>query len=228
MKTILLLIAALAAGSQQPDTLALRSGASIAVQIRRTVKADKARIGDEVLTEVTVPVLQDGRVVIPKGARVVGQVTAASAHTKAHPESVLAVRFERAQWKQGSVALNAFIVRPLSLPQPKKKVVQYDRMNCIPVMRLLPQQQSGQTGGPPVNPPNTGPPPQPIHGVQPPCMPGGGREVDSPEPVPGLPKLESVFVRTLDNPLGPTELTSNTKNVTLPSGLIVELRHIAP
>lgn len=232
MNILSLLIAALLVAAQLADVPPLRAGASIAVQIRSTVKADKAKVDDEVLAEVTVPVLQDGRVLIPRGARVIGRVTAAAAHTKEHPESLLAVRFERAEWKDGSIALNAYIARALMSPPEKKKVVQYGPVLCMPQMHLLPQQttqqQSAQAGGQGTKtPPPPGPPPQPMH-VPTICDQQVPRVIDSPDSFPSSPKLADIFIRTLDNPLGPTELISTTKNVTLPSGLVVELRQVAP
>jgi hypothetical protein len=215
----MLLAAFLAVAQTATPRVTVLDHSSIAVQIKSTVKANKARIGDEVVAEVTVPVLQDGHIVIPKGARVVGRVIAATAHTKEHPESVLAVRFDNAEWKGGSAALNAYIVRTLAVEQSPRQAIEYDQINCIPMMRLVPQQQSGQTGGPP---------PQPTHTPQEPCDPRRARVVPSTRPEPGLPTVKDVFVRILTKPAGATELISPKKNVTLPAGVMVELRQVAP
>ena len=224
----MLLAAFLAVAQTATPRVTVLDHSSIAVQIKSTVKANKARIGDEVVAEVTVPVLQDGHIVIPKGARVVGRVIAATAHTKEHPESVLAVRFDNAEWKGGSAALNAYIVRTLAVEQSPRQALEYDQISCIPMMRLVPQQQSGQTSGPPANAPNMGPPPQPTHTPQEPCDPRRARVVPSTRPEPGLPTVKDVFVRTLTKPAGATELMSPKKNVTLPAGVMVELRQVAP
>lgn len=213
----ILLAAFLAVAQAATTPVTAHPGSSIAVQIKKTVKADKAKVGDEVVAEVTVPVLQDGRIIIPKGARVAGRVTTAIAHTKEHPESVLAVRFDSAEWKGGSVALSAYIVRQLAVEVGRIKVIEDYQVNCIPVMRLLPQ--SGQTSAPP-------PPPPPPSRPPPVCDTTRPRLVPSPRPVPGPPKLEDVFVRTLNS--GATELLSTKKTVTLPAGLNVELRQVAP
>lgn len=190
------------------SSTSLSPGASIAVVMRQTVKADKASPGDEVLAEITVPVLQDGRILIPEGARVFGHVTSAVARTREHPESVLAVRFERAEWKDGSVALNAVIVRALGRPEKAKKADSYNPVNCIPAMHAFPQQSVSQ----------------PTHAPRFNCATVQPRVSDS-----GLPKLEDVYVHTIgDDPMGPTEVTSTKKNVTLPKGLNLELRQVAP
>lgn len=189
-----------------PGSTTLDAGASIAVVMRRTVKADKANLGDEVLAEVTVPVLQSGRILIPEGARVTGRVLAAVARSREHPESVLAIRFERAEWKDGSVALNAFMVRALGRPEKARKGDSYNPVNCVPSMHALPQQ----------------PVAQPAHTPRFDCSTMRGSVSDA-----GLPKLEDVSVRTTGDALGPTELISTKKNVTLEKGLNVELRQVA-
>lgn len=209
MFSVLLLAAALLESAQvstvgqtvAPAGVSLSPGASIAVVLRRTVKAGKASPGDEVLAEITVPVLQNGRILIPEGARVFGRVTTAIAHTRDHPESVLAVRFERAEWKEGSVALNAFMVRALGRPEKLKRADPYNPTNCIPPMN---------SAGQPVRNPRFS------------CDKLRPRISDS-----GLPKLEDVSVRSLNDPMGPTELISMSKNVVLPKGLNIELRQVA-
>jgi hypothetical protein len=126
---------------------ALLHGATIAVQLKKTVKADKAIVGDEVDAGTSEPVLMQGRVVIPRGARVVGHVLAVSPYAKEHPESVLRIRFERAEWKQQSVPLNAFIVGQLGVKHKK-----HHASDCFPPQSQFLAQRTGDvpcaTAGP--------------------------------------------------------------------------------
>src|SRR5690349_17032150 len=102
--TVVLALVLTASLAAQTAPVELPEGASIAVRLARNLKASKAIAGDEVLAEIIVPVLDRGRIVIPGGARVIGHVISSNGRSKQNPQSVLGVRFERAEWKGGGTA----------------------------------------------------------------------------------------------------------------------------
>ncbi len=172
-----------------PTRPALLHGMTMAIELKKTVNAEKARPGDEVEAGTLEPVMLQGRVLIPRGARVTGHVLAVAAYSKDHPESLLRIRFDRASWKQESIDLNAFIVGHLGVKRER-----HHASDCFPASSKLLAQRAGEL----------------------PCA------------VAGPARLDYIFVRNLDDPAGGTQLMSKIKNITLPAGTKLELRHAAP
>src|SRR5947207_1685180 len=65
------------------------------------VDSKKCKPGDPVNARTTEAVKSEGKTVIPKGAKVVGHVTQASARAKGESESALGIGFDRASLKRG-------------------------------------------------------------------------------------------------------------------------------
>ena len=220
----LMLVMVLAAGAvaQTASMVALSDGSSIAARLMSNLKANKLNAGDEVLAEVVVPVLDRGRIVIPAGARVVGEVVSSNARSKQNPESKLSVRFERVEWKGGSAAVSAYIVGLLAGMPGRAQ-----RDNCAPRSRFManpPISQMQQSQGP-----NTlNGVRQPIHNTGPSPMQDPSLATGMPCLVAGPPDFSHISVRKLDAPKGATQLVSATKTISLPKGITVELRQVAP
>jgi hypothetical protein len=88
----------------------LASGTAINAVLAKPVDARKNKPGDTVVAKTTHDVKSEGRVVIPKGSRLVGHVTQANARAKGTSESSLGIVFDRAVLKNGNeVPLNANI-----------------------------------------------------------------------------------------------------------------------
>jgi hypothetical protein len=82
------------------------------------VDSKKAKSGDEVQAKTTSDVKSEGKTVIPRGSRLIGHVTQASAKGKGDADSTLTVVFDHAVLRSGEqVALNATI-RALAVAQP--------------------------------------------------------------------------------------------------------------
>lgn len=84
-----------ATASGKGGAATLRSGTKISAQLQSTVDAHTARRGDKVEARVTKSVKQDGRIVIHKGDRLVGQVTEVQASQTANAGSRLAITFDQ-------------------------------------------------------------------------------------------------------------------------------------
>ena len=89
---------------------ALAGGTSMNAVLNAPVDSKKAKEGDAVTAHTTEAVKADGKTVIPKGTKLVGHVTRASAKGKGDAESALGVAFDKAILKNGQeVPLQATI-----------------------------------------------------------------------------------------------------------------------
>jgi len=80
---------------------ALASGTTFNAELSSPVDSKKCKPGDAVNAKTTEAVKSEGRTVIPKGSKLVGHVTQASARAKGEAESSLGIAFDRAILKNG-------------------------------------------------------------------------------------------------------------------------------
>ena len=88
-----------ATSGEQSGSLA--AGTALNAELNQSVDSRKAKQGETVIAHTTEAVKSDGKVVIPKGSKLVGHVTRATARAKGDAESTLAVQFDRAILKNG-------------------------------------------------------------------------------------------------------------------------------
>lgn len=116
---LLAVVAALAA-AQQPSTVGNTGNFTIPAQLETTVRADKAHVGDAVHFKTIQAVLVGQGLVMPENTQLYGHVLGA-APLKGDKASWVAVVVDRAEWKEHSVPLRAFIAgqitAPISRPQ---------------------------------------------------------------------------------------------------------------
>jgi hypothetical protein len=88
----------------------LASGTAINAELSSPMDSKKCKAGDPVNARSTEAVKSEGKTVIPKGAKLVGHVTQASARAKGESESSLGIVFDKAILKSGQeIPLNAGI-----------------------------------------------------------------------------------------------------------------------
>ena len=89
---------------------ALASGTSFNAALSSPIDSKKCKPGDPVNAHSTEAVKSEGKMVIPKGSKLVGHVTQASARGKGESESSLGIVFDKAILKNGQeIPLNAGI-----------------------------------------------------------------------------------------------------------------------
>jgi hypothetical protein len=100
--------------SAQPSqtNAGVASGTTFNAALNTPVDSKKAKAGDSVIAHTTESVKSDGKIMLPKGTKLVGHVTQALARAKGDSESSLAIIFDRAILKNGpevplSVAIQA-------------------------------------------------------------------------------------------------------------------------
>src|SRR5882762_4622084 len=88
----------------------LASGAAMNAVLSQPVDAKKNKPGDQVTAKTTEATKSEGKVVIPKGSKLVGHVTECKQRSKEEKESALGIVFDKAMLKNGEeIPLNVTI-----------------------------------------------------------------------------------------------------------------------
>jgi hypothetical protein len=79
----------------------LESGSAINAELSAPIDSKKAKPGDPVAARTTEPTKSNGKTVIPRGSKLVGHVTQASARSKGDSQTALGIVFDKAILKNG-------------------------------------------------------------------------------------------------------------------------------
>jgi hypothetical protein len=92
------------------SSASLSEGTAMNAALSQPVDAKKNKLGDPVTAKTTQATKSEGRVVIPKGSRLVGHVTECKQRSKEEKESALGIVFDKAILKNGEeIPLNVTI-----------------------------------------------------------------------------------------------------------------------
>ena len=117
-------------------------GTIIVAELTNSIDAKKAKIGDRVECRVTQDLLYQGKVVIPRDAKVIGHVTEVEASTKERRESRLGLSFDRILLKSKKELLFESPAIVVALAPPIKRAVTTNtKVNDLPVA----MEQGGQS-----------------------------------------------------------------------------------
>lgn len=104
--------------SNGADVAALPSGTPLDAVLNSSLDSKKAKVGEKVEAHTTQAVTIDGRTILPKGAKLEGHVTEATARSKGDKDSTLAIQFDKALLKKDQdISLNLLIMA-VAPPQP--------------------------------------------------------------------------------------------------------------
>lgn len=98
--------------------LDLQSGTQLAAQLETSLDARHAKTGDRVVLKTIQAVKQDGHVIIPRGAQLIGRVTDVQQQTKSNDESSIAVVLDRLRTGSTETQITASI---LSITQARSQ-----------------------------------------------------------------------------------------------------------
>lgn len=90
------------------------------VELTKTLKAKKLKVGDKVHAEVSQDVVAHGKVIIPVETKLIGHVTEVSARDSGHPESRLGIVFDRILLKHYHDINFEAVVQAVSQPVIRK------------------------------------------------------------------------------------------------------------
>jgi len=211
--TALLTFTALLAPAQQPPVRNPESAGtmSIPAQLTRTVQADKAHPGDTVEFRTLEAVLAGRDLVIPANARLYGRVLSA-APRQDNRNSWLAVVVERAEWKQGSLPLHAFIAAQIAISTNNQRAADAGTADNAPLSPRRAARQSARSAV--TTDPNLS------NMVK---TPQDATETRQDQSGPKYPMLENVSLFRDKN--GTSYLLSSKSNVKLPAGVLLMLKN---
>ena len=90
-------------GSAQAATASqLKSGSSIKATLEKPMDARRNKPGDQVVAKTTEDVKSEGKVVIPRGSKIVGHVTEVRAHENGQAESAVGIVFDQVVFRDGT------------------------------------------------------------------------------------------------------------------------------
>jgi hypothetical protein len=95
---------------KQGQEIDLQSGTQLAAQLQGTLDARHAKVGDRVVLKTTEAVRQDGHVIIPKGAQMLGRVTDVQQQTKDTGESHISLLFDQIRSGSSETPITASIL----------------------------------------------------------------------------------------------------------------------
>jgi len=90
-----------ASSKQGEQEGSLAAGTALNAQLNQTLDSKKVKAGDPVVAHTTEPVKSEGKTILPKGTKLAGHVTRASARSNGDADSALGVQFDRAILKDG-------------------------------------------------------------------------------------------------------------------------------
>jgi hypothetical protein len=123
---------------------------ALQVELIHNVDAKKAKPGDPVEARLTQDVREDGKVVLHRGAKLVGHVSEAKARSKENPESRLGIVFEKAAGKHGEEFAFRAVVMAIAPPRDEATNIAGDptRLSSGPIMGGQPFGAGNAVGGP--------------------------------------------------------------------------------
>jgi hypothetical protein len=99
------------------NSASLANGTALNAELNSSLDSKKAKTGDQVVARTTEAVKSEGKTIIPKGTKLIGHVTQASAKAKGDSESALAIQFDRAILKNGQEMPLNVAIRALAAGQ---------------------------------------------------------------------------------------------------------------
>ncbi|MHB8610170.1 MAG: hypothetical protein ACYDCG_17880 [Candidatus Acidiferrales bacterium] len=101
----------------QTKAATLPSGTAVNAELNSSVDSRKVKAGEKVEAHTTEAVKYDGKIIVPKGAKLEGHVAEATARSKGDSGSTLAIQFDKAIPKKGEeIPLNVMILA-IAAPQ---------------------------------------------------------------------------------------------------------------
>ena len=87
------------------------------VVLAKNLDAKKNKMGDEVTTTIVEDLKSNGEVTIPKNSKVVGHITQIQARNKEHPQSQIAIAFDRLVIRDGGEILLSASIQAVAAPE---------------------------------------------------------------------------------------------------------------
>lgn len=210
--------------AQTTESSELQPGTTVRVTLQKPLNSKKTKPGDQVILKTAEGVKSDGHEVIPKGSKIIGHVTAVTAHTKEKPEASLGIVLDHATLKGGREVPLHLAIQAVAPAEGEPS----------PTMSMTPATAAGSGGGMgPVagpltagpNNPNGGTPNQ-IASPESPLQSPADNMTSSGELTPtcrGVLRIDGVMLAKGDPKLG-SMIVSQDRNIQLDIGTQMMLR----
>ena len=106
----------------------LAADSSVNAVLSKSVDSKSCRPGDQIYARATQDVKSEGKVIIPKGSRLVGHVTEANTRTKGESNSALGIAFDHAILKNGQQVQMNSVVQAIAAAQTSASTADTDAM----------------------------------------------------------------------------------------------------
>jgi len=198
----------------------LAPGMTINATLKSSIDTKRVKPNDTVAAETSDKVKSaDGRVILPKGAKLMGHVTQAEARSKGDKESMLAIQFDKGTTKDGQeIPLNNVVIQAIAAPATSAPA--YSSGPAAGTTSNNPS-MSGSTGGRPGSGTTGSSPQNSYPGAAAGQTEGGGEGGSGPLPPnsQGVYGMQDVKLARVKSPNGENSvIISNGKNVHLDSG----------
>ncbi|HWZ99855.1 MAG TPA: hypothetical protein VN025_19010 [Candidatus Dormibacteraeota bacterium] len=127
-------------------------GAALFADLDTSLDSKKAKADDQVVLHTTEALKIQGKIVLPKGTKILGHVTQAQARGKGEAESFLAIQFEKAVPKKGEEIPIRFAIRaiaPARQNSPASDALGQDPMTGTRTATTTSPMGGGRTSTPP-------------------------------------------------------------------------------
>jgi hypothetical protein len=137
------------AGASEPSA-GLSGRTALQVELTNGIDAKKAKPGDPVGAKLTQDVKSGGKIVLHRGAKLVGHVSEAKNISKENPESRLGIVFEKAAGKHGEEFAFRAVIMALAPPREESTNIAGDptKLSSGPTMGGQPFGAGNAVGGP--------------------------------------------------------------------------------
>jgi hypothetical protein len=126
----------------------LAGGTAIYADLNSSIDSKKAKSGDAVMAHTTEALKSaDDRTILPKGTKIVGHITQASARSKGAGESTVSIEFDKAILKDGGEMPLNLVIQALAAPVSFSAPPDLGTPSSTGTTRTSPM--SGAHGGPP-------------------------------------------------------------------------------
>ncbi|HEX7286479.1 MAG TPA: hypothetical protein VF532_09870 [Candidatus Angelobacter sp.] len=138
------------AATQTPGPSGLAKDAILQTELAKTIDAKNAKPGDEVTARLTQDVLMNGKIILPRGTKVMGHVSEAQPHSKEHPEARLVLVFDKIAVKGGEEVARNFVIAAVAPPVAVQQAsVRSDNLGVPQSMGSKGNLSGGPVGGVP-------------------------------------------------------------------------------
>lgn len=115
-------------GSSMDASSAMAAGTTVNAVLSKPVDSKSSKPGDQITARATQDVKSEGKVIIPKGSRLVGHVTEAKTRAKGESNSALGIAFDHAILKNGQQVEMNSVVQAIAAAQTTAPAGDMDAM----------------------------------------------------------------------------------------------------